>query len=197
MQVPLRFVLDGVERPEEVRALVREAASVLERFHGRITSCRVAVSNPDTRHRKGGLYDVHVLLRVPGQGDIAISRRAGDQREHEHLPVSLRTAFALARRRLQDRARTMRGDVKAHDAPQSSGRVAKLFARSGYGIIEDADEREIYFHRNSVLNGGFRDLKIGTSVRFVESEGEKGPQASTVAPDGTVRARRAATKGKA
>ena len=71
MQVPLRVILDGVERPEEVRAQVREAASVLERFHGRITSCRVAVSNPDIRHHKGGLYDVHVLLRVPGQGDIA------------------------------------------------------------------------------------------------------------------------------
>ena len=93
MQVPLRVVLDGVERPEEVRALVREAASVLERFHGRITSCRVAVSNPDIRHRKGGLYDVHVLLRVPGQHRHTcrhLRHRRGPRawRCHECAPVA-------------------------------------------------------------------------------------------------------------
>jgi cold shock CspA family protein len=101
----------------------------------------------------------------------------------------LKKAFALARRRLQDVAREMRGDVKSHAVPQSSGRVQKLFARSGYGIIEDQDGREIYFHRNSVLNGGFAKLKAGTRVRFVETEGEKGPQASTVATTGSPRTR--------
>ena len=42
------------------------------------------------------------------------------------------------------------------------------------------DGREVFFHRNSVLDDGFRHLDIGTEVRFVEELGEKGPQASTV-----------------
>jgi cold shock CspA family protein len=40
---------------------------------------------------------------------------------------------------------------------------------------------EVYFHRNSVLHRGFDELAVGTEVRFVEEEGEQGPQASTVA----------------
>jgi cold shock CspA family protein len=77
----------------------------------------------------------------------------------------------------------MRGDVKVHEHPHAAGRVTKLFSRSGYGIIEDAEGREVYFHRNSVLNGGFRRLEVGTPVRFVECSGDKGPQASTVIPE--------------
>ena len=42
------------------------------------------------------------------------------------------------------------------------------------------DGNEIYFHAHSVLHDGFRHLKIGDEVRFVEETGEKGPQASTV-----------------
>ena len=193
MQVPVQVVLKKVPQPAAVREEVMKAADVLERFHKRVTGCRVAVTNPDTRHRTGGLFDVHVLLHVPGHPDIVVNRRAEDQPEREHISVSLRKAFAQARRRLQDTAREMRGDVKAR-AAQATGRVAKLFGRSGYGIIEDAEGREIYFHRNSVLDGKFAGLKIGAKVRFVETEGEKGAQASTVAPAETKRVARAARR---
>ena len=48
------------------------------------------------------------------------------------------------------------------------------------GFIETADGREIYFHRNSVLNDAFSRLAPGTRVAFSEEMGEKGPQASSV-----------------
>ncbi len=32
----------------------------------------------------------------------------------------------------------------------------------------------------SVVNNEFNELKEGTSVRYVETEGEQGPQASTI-----------------
>ncbi len=48
------------------------------------------------------------------------------------------------------------------------------------GFIETADGNEIYFHKNSVLNDAFSRLKLGTAVAYVEEEGEKGSQASTV-----------------
>jgi cold shock CspA family protein len=73
----------------------------------------------------------------------------------------------------------MRGDVKRDIAPER-GRVAKLIAEENYGFIESPDGREIYFHRNSVLDGAFDRLKVGAEVRFVEEDGDKGPQASTV-----------------
>lgn len=191
MQVPVHVVLKKVPQPAAVREQAMKAASVLERYHGRVTACRIAVTNPDARHKKGGLFDVHVVLQVPGGREIVINRRAEDQPEREHLNVALRKAFAQARRKLQDTVRTMRGDVKRHE-PAVAGRIVKLFARGGYGIIETADEREVYFHRNSVMDGKFPELAVGTRVRFVETEGEKGPQASTVAPAETKRVSRKA-----
>lgn len=126
MQVPVQIVLKGVAQPAAVREEVVRAAGALERFHGRVTACRVSVTNPDTRHRTGGLFDVHVVLSVPGHADIVISRRAEDQKEREHVSVSLRKAFAQARRRLQDTAREMRGEVKTSRARTRAPRAVEV-----------------------------------------------------------------------
>ncbi|HEV3112469.1 MAG TPA: cold shock domain-containing protein [Candidatus Binataceae bacterium] len=53
--------------------------------------------------------------------------------------------------------------------------VSKVFDDCGF--LETPDGREIYFHRNKVLNDGFVKLRVGTHVRFVEEEGNQGPQA--------------------
>ena len=73
----------------------------------------------------------------------------------------------------------MRRDTKAH-AEQPLAKVAGIDRTGGFGFLETADGREVYFHRNSVLDGGFDKLDAGQRVVFVEEEGEKGPQASTV-----------------
>ncbi len=49
-----------------------------------------------------------------------------------------------------------------------------------FGFLESADGREVYFHRNSVLDGAFARLQVGSRVSFAEEAGDKGPQASTV-----------------
>lgn len=69
--------------------------------------------------------------------------------------------------------------MKSHPVPPH-GHVARLFAEEGYGFIESSDGLEVYFHRNSCVDNGFRRLKPGALVRFVESWGETGAQASTV-----------------
>ena len=46
--------------------------------------------------------------------------------------------------------------------------------------LEAADGHEVYFHQNSVLDGAFSRLAVGTHVAFEEEMGDKGPQASTV-----------------
>src|SRR5580692_7747052 len=68
----------------------------------------------------------------------------------------------------------------ANHAEASHGRVKNLLAREDYGFIETADGRQIYFHRNAVLDAAFDRLKVGSEVAFAEEEGVKGPQASTV-----------------
>jgi cold shock CspA family protein len=64
--------------------------------------------------------------------------------------------------------------------PPAEGFISKLVPEENYGFLTAKDGREIYFHANSVLNAGFPHLMPGTAVSFVEEQGEKGPQASTV-----------------
>jgi cold shock CspA family protein len=98
---------------------------------------------------------------------------------HKNLRQAIDDAFKAAARRLQDYARRQRGCVKKHK-PLPTARVSKLFQKEGYGFITTTDGREIYFHKNAVLNRGFNKLKMGAKVRFAEESGEKGLQASTV-----------------
>jgi cold shock CspA family protein len=70
------------------------------------------------------------------------------------------------------------GAVKAHEVA-AHGEVVELSKPDGYGFIQ-AGENRIYFNRASVLDDAFDKLTIGTPVAFVEEQGDKGPQASTV-----------------
>jgi cold shock CspA family protein len=73
----------------------------------------------------------------------------------------------------------MQAQVKHHEG-QPIGTVRNLDASGKFGFLEAADGHEVYFHRNSVLDGAFSRLAVGTRVAFVEEMGERGPQASTV-----------------
>jgi len=182
MQLPLQISIRHMEHSEAVEAIVRQKAAMLDKFADHIMGCRVVVEPLGKHHEHGNLYEVRIDLTVPGE-EIVVTREPSEHTEYKDIHVALRDAFDSARRQLEDYVRLRRGSVKAHEtAPHA--RVSKLFPDEGYGFIETPDGREIYFHRHSVLNEGFDRLQLGTEVAFVEEEGKKGPQASTVRPVG-------------
>ncbi len=179
MQVPLDISFENCEPSDAIRMEIEKHAKRLEKFHDRITSCKVAIIAPQTRHRKGELFKIDIRIAMPEHKDVIINKTHGDVREHEHVTVAIKDAFGAAQRQIEDAAREMRGQVKAHESADQ-GHVSKFLAGEDGGFIETADGREIYFHRNSVLDNAFDRLTVGSEVRFVEEMGEKGAQASTV-----------------
>ena len=102
MDIPLQISLHGIAHSDALQNAIRDRAKKLERYYERIVSCRVALE------AKNKQYTARIDLKVPG-GEIAVT--------HQHdadLQVALREAFHAARRRLEDYARTQRGDVKRH-----------------------------------------------------------------------------------
>jgi ribosomal subunit interface protein len=178
MLVPLEIHFRNMDPSAAIEDAVRKRAAKLEQFAGDIVSCRVTVEAPHKHHHQGNLYSVTVDLRYPG-GEVVASREPSAHRSHEDFYVALRDAFKAARRQLQDRVRTRRGDVKTHDDPPH-GRIVSMHPDKDCGRILTADGREIYFHRNSVLNASFDRLEPGIEVRFNEEPGDQGPQASSV-----------------
>jgi cold shock CspA family protein len=162
-----------------VEADVRRRIAWLERFHPAIVGCHVAVEAPQKRHKQGGLFRVRIEVTVPG-GEIVVSRAPPEHASHADVYVATRDAFRAARRELADRARLIRGDVKAH-APSQTATIARLFEepRGRFGFLATDDGREIYFHEHALLDA-WDDVVVGDRVRFVEESGDKGPQASTV-----------------
>ncbi len=180
MQTPLQITFRGMGPSENVERYVRTRADKLERFSERITGCHVILDTPHRHQLHGRHHVVRIDLLVPG-AEIVVTRDPTQRRDQEDLFASIDAAFDDAQRRLEDHVRKERGDVKPRESPSRHGRVAKFFPQQGYGFLETPEGEQIYFHANSVLHGGFNRLSVGTRVRFVEEEGEKGPQASTVA----------------
>ncbi len=178
MQIPLQIRFHNLDASPAVEDAIRKRAEQLERFADKIMSCRVTIEAPHKHHHKGNLYHVTIDVRTPG-GEIVASRSPDEQHAHEDVYVAIRDAFKAARRQLQDLVREKRGKVKSHEAPPH-GRISELYPGDDYGTITDTAGREIYFHRNSVVNAEFDGLAIDAEVRFVEEAGDKGPQASSV-----------------
>ncbi|MGD0073028.1 MAG: HPF/RaiA family ribosome-associated protein [Candidatus Binataceae bacterium] len=173
MQRPLKITSRDFTLSEAFDTEIRQKVAKLDNYHNGIVGCEVVIEAPVYHHRKGGPYNVRIDLTLPGT-ELVVNRQ-----KEENLAAAIREAFDAARRRLEDHARAQRGDVKTHEAPPLA-RVIKLLPQDGYGFLETADGREVYFHRNSVLEPGFDHLKIGSDVHFVEELGAEGPQASTV-----------------
>lgn len=105
MEHPLQISFDNVEHSDAVEKRIREEASKLEQLHDRITSMRVVVTKPQRRHNKGDTFQVRIHMTAPGGADIAITRDPAADGAHEDVYVTIRDAFAAARRKLQDTVR--------------------------------------------------------------------------------------------
>ena len=115
MQIPLQITIRDMAHSEALDALIREKVAGLERFHPRITSCRVTVTKSRKHQQQGHQFEVGIDIRVPGRAEIVANRQ-----HDEDVYVAFRDAFASLTRQLQDVVREKRGQ----EAPEriASGR---------------------------------------------------------------------------
>jgi cold shock CspA family protein len=196
MGIPTQVTFRGLAHSETIETEVLEHVAWLERFYSDVVSCRVLVELPNRHRRDGRQFHVRLELAVPNGEPVIVNHEpsthgplkdvaaAAHQKDneittdHRYARVAVRDAFDVARRRLQDFSRRQRGAVKTHEMP-AHGVISEIRPSEQFGYI-DADGRQIYFSRSSVLDNAFEELATGTPVAFVEEKGEKGPQASTV-----------------
>lgn len=178
MKLPLQVTFHNMDPLPAVEDLIRERAARLDKYCDRIMACRIVIDLPHRHHRTGNQYQIRLDITVPGD-EIAITREAAENESAKSLMAAVKDAFDAAGRLLEDYVRRQRRDVKHHeDLPHA--RVREMVAGQDYGFLEGFDGREIYFHRNSLINAEFESLAKGTEVVFTEELGEKGPQATTV-----------------
>jgi cold shock CspA family protein/ribosome-associated translation inhibitor RaiA len=163
---------------EAVETRIKKNVAKLEKSCENLLGCRVVVEAPHAHQQKGGLFHTKIDLSFPSE-TIVVNREPDLRKASTDVYVSIRDAFAAAERQLQQRSKRGQGKVKAHE-PQPQGRISALFPEMDSGRINTAEGDDIYFHRNSILNADFNELKVGAKVSFVEERGDEGPQASSV-----------------
>jgi len=159
-----------LRRHRKTRRLARTALRSGDELPGR-------AKEPGGHYQNGGLYEVNIRLALPNGREVNVGRTATADELHSDLTFAINDAFK--------RARAARSRSQAPGCGEAAQRPADRnghAARSSgeFGFLESGDGREIYFHRNSVLDGGLSRLAVGSRATFAEEAGEKGPQASTV-----------------
>jgi len=181
MDRPLEITFHGIAASADIEAEIRRHVEKLEKRFPRLVGCRVSVQALHRQHHVGNVPEVHILLSVPGK-DIAVSHEPGG-RSLPAIPIlqgSVRDAFDAAERQLESHKWEPREDMTAPTAHALAGTVALIEPGADHGFLLTPTGTQLYFHRDSVTNGRFADLRDGDRVHYVEEESDSGPVASKV-----------------
>lgn len=181
MNVPLQITWGvGVPKEEAMEELIREKAAKLEQVCPYLSSCRVAITQPQKHQESGHRYMVRVDMTVPPSHELYVTSGKGKMDMHMELAAIVRNVFRTARGELQTLVEKQRQEVKQHPDQQTNAIVDRIFREEGYGFLKNLNGQDVYFHRHSVLHNDFERLEVGTGVWHTAETGDKGLQATTV-----------------
>jgi cold shock CspA family protein/ribosome-associated translation inhibitor RaiA len=182
MRVPLEITYRNVSKSDEIEEIIREKVSKLEEMYDSIISCRISIEQPQEFQRTGNPYRIRIAVRVPPGKELVVRRESGEGEMHTPLRGVINDAFQTMMRQVMKIKSKQEGGGSAKPLSESdeSAIVVRIFKDEGYGFVRTVTGREVYFHQNSVVQDDFDRIEVGTGVRIVEQDGEKGPQASTV-----------------
>lgn len=182
MDRPLEIAFHNISTSESLETLIRDKFARLEKRFPRLIGARVSVEALHRQHRTGNVYECHITLSVPGR-DLAVTRephRAKEEYAHPDVRVSIREAFDTAERMLLEFKDQFRQDTSAPNGSAVAGQVTLIEPGADHGFILTNTGSQLYFHRDSVTNADFADLKPGQPVHYVEEEGDTGPVATKI-----------------
>lgn len=155
--------------------ITEEQEKLIRHYPNFVLHLRVSIEA--TTHQKEGGFEIKLVASVPND-TVVVSRRS------ETVRVALTESFDVLTLKLKEiqrkKRKTKKVAVSSPIAVDKVGVVRMVSPHESYGFIMSADQRDIYFHENSLKNLKIEDLAEGDSVVFGETVGDKGPQASWV-----------------
>ena len=100
MSTPVEVNFHGIEKSEAVEQRVRDKVARLEKYFGRMTSCRVAIEVPQRTAQKPKVYQIKIEIGVPRRAPIVISHERKGSHANAELPLAIRDAFDVALRKV-------------------------------------------------------------------------------------------------
>src|SRR5258706_13352790 len=116
MEIPLEITFQNMATSQSLSADIRKRVAKLEKFYGRLISCRVSIEERSKQHRKGNVYEVHVEMHAP-HGHLVVSREPHHPKERHARPdvrAPVRDPFKAAEEQLRGFRRIQHVEVKQH-----------------------------------------------------------------------------------
>ncbi|HEX5507513.1 MAG TPA: HPF/RaiA family ribosome-associated protein [Pseudolabrys sp.] len=186
MQIAPEISFHNLEGSGAAEAMIRDHIGRLEDIYDRITTCRVRVDQRNQNQNGTIPPVVRIEISLPGHKDIVVAHEP-DHLQRKFQTPDLRNAINEAFRIAERRLGKYKDGLVDHDAQATHeaaheflGQVADLPAEKDFGFLLTKEGAMLYFHRNSVLSGGFDSLRRGDEVTYVEETGDTGPIASKV-----------------
>ena len=182
MDRPLEIAFHNTEPSAAVEAEIRRHVDRLSTRYPHLTGCRVSVEALHQKHQHGNIFDVHVMMAVPGK-ELAVSHGPHHARERHAKPdvmASVRDAFKAAERQLLSFKERLSDEVATPNGSAVTGHVTEIEPGADHGFLLTNLGTQLYFHRDSVTNGRFEALCAGDAVHYVQEEGDAGPVAAKV-----------------
>lgn len=182
MDRPLEIAFHNLDPSPAIETMIRDHVEKLDKLAGRLIACRVSLEGLHKQHLTGNVYECHITLSLPGR-EISISRGPHRPKEKYARPdarTSVREAFEAAERQLLEHKRQLREDTTPPTGSAVGGRILQIEPGADHGFLETPTGTQLYFHRDSVTNGRFEDLREGQLVHYVDEEGDAGPVATKV-----------------
>ncbi|MHC4219240.1 MAG: HPF/RaiA family ribosome-associated protein [Planctomycetota bacterium] len=101
MQIPVQVAFRDMPVSDAVEAACWDEAAKLERFFERIASCRIVVAESRRRNQEGKLFEIRIVLNVPGR-ELVVKREPPADHADEDVQDAIREAFDATRRKLED-----------------------------------------------------------------------------------------------
>ena len=101
MQLPLDISYRGVEKSDQLDALIRDKASRLDRFCDHISRCDVVVEQPNHAQHSGNPFRVRIDVTVPPGHELVADERQNAHEMHEPLSKVINDAFKAMERQLK------------------------------------------------------------------------------------------------
>src|SRR4051794_5494880 len=165
MQIGPEVSFHNLEPSPAAEDDIHEHVERLERIYGRLTTVRVRVDQRNQNQNGTIPPVVHIEISVPGHGEIVVAHEPDHLQRKFQAPDlynAINEAFRIAEQRLakyKDKL-TDRTAEQTHEATQEFvGQIAELHADENYGFLMNKEGALLYFHRNSVLTGGFDELR--------------------------------------
>ena len=111
MNLPLQITFRHMEPSPALEERIRKLMGRLEKFSAHVLHCHVVVEEPHQHGRQGSLFEFRIEITVPEE-KIVVARTHDLDHAHENAYVSLRDAFRIVRRKLEDYERRHRQEIK-------------------------------------------------------------------------------------